>query len=227
MASFQLAWEQNADACELDVYLSKDHKVVVIHDKTTKRLAGIDKLVADQTSDELRQLDVGRWKNERFAGEKIPLLSEVLASVPQGKKIFVEVKCGPEIVPELNRVLQAAGLASAQTPVISFQSPVIAAIKKSRPDLPAYWIVDPPRKSKPSIVEDLIATAKASHADGLDISADPVVDEAFAKSVRAAGLKCFSWTVNDPVVARRMAAIGMDGITTDRPGWLREQLKNE
>ena len=74
MASFRLAWEQHADACELDVHLSKDQKVVVIHDKTTKRLAGVDKPVVDQTFDELRQLDVGRWKNERFTNERIPLL---------------------------------------------------------------------------------------------------------------------------------------------------------
>ena len=99
-------------------------------------------------------------------------------------------------------MLQAAGLASAQTPIISFQSPVIAAMKKLRPDLQAYWIVNPPKNLKPSIVDDLIANAKACHADGLDTSTDPVVDEAFVKSVKDAGLKCYCWTVNDPATAR-------------------------
>jgi len=51
-----------------------------------------------------------------------------------------------------------------------------------------------------------------------------VLDEAFARAVKDAGLKLYVWTVNDPAVAKRMAGLGVDGITTDRPGWLREQL---
>jgi glycerophosphoryl diester phosphodiesterase len=227
VAAIKLAWDQGADAAEFDVHLSKDGRIVVIHDKDTKRVAGLDKKVVDQTFAELRQLDVGIWKGERFRGEKVPSLEEMLHTVPAGKRVFIEVKCGPEIVPELDWVLRASRLKPEQTPVISFHADVVAAIKKARPGLESYWIVSlkPAKGKKLPTAEELIAKAQAIRADGLDLSASEILDAAFARKVRAARLKLFVWTVNDLPVARRMVALGVDGITTDRPGWLREQLK--
>src|SRR5262245_53507276 len=226
VAAIKLAWKQKADASEFDVFLSKDGKIVVIHDKDTKRTAGVNHVVAASTLAELRKLDVGKWKGAKFAGEKVPTLDEMLATVPAGKQVFVEVKCGPEIVPELNRVLKASKLKPSQTPVISFNADVIAAVKKARPELPAYWIVSlrAGKNKKPPTAEALIARAKQIKADGLDLSASEALDRAFAAKVKDAKLKLYVWTVNDVAVARRMVTLGVDGITTDRPGWLREQL---
>ena len=228
VAAIKLAWEQNADGSEFDVYLSKDGRVVVLHDKDTERTAGVKKVVADCTLAELRSLDVGKWKDPKYAGEKIPTLEEMLATVPAGKKVFVEVKCGPEIVPEMVRVLKASKLKPEQTPVISFNADVIAAVKKARPDLPAYWLAglkeNKKTKTPPPTAEDVIATAKRINADGVDLQAAPVLDKAYADKVRAAGLRLYVWTVNDVAEARRMVEVGAEGITTDRPAWLREQL---
>lgn len=225
VAAIRLAWDQKADGSEFDVFLTKDGKIVVLHDKDTKRTAGVSRLVAASTLAELRTLDVGAWKGATFAGERIPTLEEMLATVPAGKRAFVEVKCGPEIVPELSRVLAASKLRPEQTPVIAFDAEVVAAVKTARPDLPAYWLVSLDRKNaKPPTAAELIARAKQVRADGLDLSATPTLDEAFARAVKAAGLKLYVWTVNDPAAARRMVALGVDGITTDRPGWLRDQL---
>lgn len=227
LAAIKLAWEQGADACEFDVWLSRDGQIVLIHDRDTKRVAGLDRPVVEQTYAELRRLDVGRWKQERFAGERIPLLAEVLATVPAGKRVFIEVKCGPEIVPELTRVLTASPLAREQVAVISFHEEVIAAWKKRRPDWQAYWVVniDPKKRKQPTLAENLIQIAKTIGADGLDLSAHSNLDSAFAKKVQAAGLTLYVWTVNDVQVARRMLDLGVAGITTDRPGWLRQQLR--
>jgi glycerophosphoryl diester phosphodiesterase len=229
LAAVKLAWEQKADACEFDVFLSKDGKIVVIHDATTKRTAGVDKPVVVQTLDELRKLDVGRWKDAKFAGEPIPTLDEVLATVPDGKRVFIEVKCGPEIVPELERVLKASKLKPEQTAVISFSADVVAAVKKARPDLKAYWVVNlAPKGKKPRNAEELIATANEIKADGLDLSAAPdILDRAFGAKVKTAGLSLYVWTVNDAELARQMIEAGAEGLTTDRPGWLREQLSRK
>lgn len=226
VASVKLAWEQKADAAEFDVYLSKDGKIVVIHDATTKRTAGTDGKVAEMTLDELRKLDVGKWKGEKFAGEKIPTLDEVLATVPAGKRALIEVKCGPEIVPELDRVLKASKLKPEQTAVISFSADVVAAVKKARPDVPAFWIVSlAPKGQKPRTAEELIDKAKEIKADGLDLSAMPaVLDKAFGTKIKAAGLKLYVWTVDDAELAKQMIAAGVESLTTNRPGWLREQL---
>src|SRR4051812_29882492 len=78
VASFEEAWRQKADAAELDMYLTKDGKLVVIHDANTKRTTGVDKKVVEQTLDELKKLDAGKWKAEKFAGEKLPTLAEML-----------------------------------------------------------------------------------------------------------------------------------------------------
>lgn len=226
VTAFKLAWEQKADGAELDLYLTKDGKIVVIHDNNTKRTTGTDLKVVEQPLADLRKLDAGKWKDAKFAGEKLPTLEEMLATVPTGKKVYVEVKCGPEVVPELSRVLKAHGLKAELTPIISFNAEVIAAMKKARPDLPGYWIVSTKPKKDGTIVkaEDLIAKAKQIKADGLDLSADDVLTKEFASKVKAAGLRLDVWTVDKPEVAGRMVELGVDGITTNRPGWLREQI---
>lgn len=226
LAALKLAWEQKADASEFDIYLTKDGKLVVTHDATTKRVAGTDLKVAGSTLEELRKLDVGKWKAEKYAGEKMPTLEEMLATVPAGKRVFIEVKCGPEAVPEMDRIIKASKLKPEQTCVISFNADVIAASKKARPDLQALWIVTlAPKNQKPRTAEELITKAKEIKADGLDLSATPaVLNEMFGKKVKAAGLKLYVWTVNDAVLAKQMIAAGAESITTDKPGWLREQL---
>ncbi len=228
VAAFTVAWEQRADASELDVYLTKDGKLAVIHDKDTKRTAGGTSLtVAESTFAELRALDVGRWKAERFKGEKVPSLPEMFATVPDGRSVFVEVKCGPEAVPELVRELKDSKLKPTQTPVIAFDSKVIAAVKKARPDVPAYLLVSFPAKKEDVLTaENVVEKARACQADGVDLSAAPALDAAFVKTIRAAGLKLYVWTVNDVPTAKRLVELKVDGITTDRPGWLRDQLTN-
>jgi glycerophosphoryl diester phosphodiesterase len=229
LAAMRTGWAQGADAVEFDLYLSKDGKIVVIHDKDTRRVAGVDRPVVGQTFDELRRFDVGKWKGPKFAGERIPTLTEILATVPAGKRAFIEVKCGPEIVPELKRDLAAAKLRPEQTAVISFSADVVAAVKKERADLKAYWLVGfgNPKKRPKKIPtpEEVIARAREIQADGLDLSADAELTPKYVKAATAAGLPVYVWTVNDPALAKQMIEAGVAGITTDRPGWLREQLR--
>ena len=80
LAAIQLAWRQNADAVEVDVQLSKDRHLVVIHDATTSKTAGVRKKVAAQILADLQSLDVGRWKHRKWKGEKIPTLAAALAT---------------------------------------------------------------------------------------------------------------------------------------------------
>ncbi len=220
VAAFKLAWEQGADGAECDLYLTKDNKIVGFHDKTLKRTAGIDKPISDFTLEELRKLEVGSWKNEAFRGEKIPTFEELMAAVPQGKKVYIEVKCGPEIVPELLRQLGTFSHPPENTPVICFNAKVIAAVKKARPDLPAYFLHDP----KKVTAEEVIAIAREIQADGLDLRATPELDKAYADKVLAAGFRLDVWTVNKPEEAQRVVQLGVKGITTDRPAFLREAL---
>src|SRR5262245_59032558 len=70
LASIRLAWKQNADAVEIDVQFSKDGHIGVIHDDNTRKTAGVRKKVSEQTLSELKALDVGRWKDAKWSGER-------------------------------------------------------------------------------------------------------------------------------------------------------------
>ena len=79
---------------------------MVIHDANTKRIGGRNRRVAAQTLLELKALDVGRWKGERFAGQHVPTLEEVMTTIPAGKRILVEIKCGTEIAAPMVRLVE-------------------------------------------------------------------------------------------------------------------------
>jgi len=222
-----LGFEQAADAVEVDVYLAKDGKIVAIHDADTKRVAGVDRKVVEQTAAELAELDAGLWKGAQWKGTKIPLLSEVLELVPPGKRLVIEVKCGPEILPELARVLDASGKRE-QTLLIAFDYDVIVEAKKALADRPAYWLYGFSAREKKRYgvggLDDLIRMARDAGADGLDVKFDGPFDRAFVEKLAAAGMELYVYTVNDPKAAKQLEAMGVTGITTDRPGWMREQL---
>ena len=90
VAAFKLGYTQGADGCELDFHATKDHRLIVIHDGTTKRVADVDKKVSEQTFDELRALEVGQWGKWKGKGftEKLPTLNEALATIPEGRKLY-------------------------------------------------------------------------------------------------------------------------------------------
>lgn len=90
IAAFELAIEQGADAIELDVKLSADGQVVVIHDATVDRTTGAHGRVKDMPLKELRSLDAGGLFSEKFKGEKIPTLEEVFEAV--GRRTFINVE---------------------------------------------------------------------------------------------------------------------------------------
>src|SRR5258708_19173755 len=191
LASFRLGYEQ-ADGCELDIHLSKDGHVVVMHDATTKRTAGLDKPIVQQTLAELKALNAGKFKAERFAGEKIPLLSEVLAIIPERKRLFIEIKCGVEGIPGLVTVIDEAKRKPEQTALIAFNLETLHQAKLKLPKLQAYWLaaakVDP-KTGKPPEVEELIRKAKDAGMDGVDLEGKVPIDADFVAKVHAAGLK--------------------------------------
>ena len=229
LRAMKLAWEQNADAIELDLWLSKDGKLIVFHDADTKRIAGIDRKISDYTLEEAAQLDVGKWKDPKFTGEMLPSLESILATVPTNKKAVIELKSGKEVVPgfvpELVRVLRASKLKPEQLRVISFHHPTLEESKKQLPEIEHYFLHGYKNKDgKVPELSALIAKAKAAGYEGLNLNHGWPIDAAFVAEVKKAGLKMLVWTVNDAAMARKLAEAGVDAITTDRPGWLREVL---
>ena len=226
MASVMLGWEKGADV-EVDVHLSKDNRIVAIHDGSTKRTAGIDLKISETTSDELRELDVGRFKADEFAGEQIPFLADIVKTIPAKRKLYVEIKCGKEILPFLHQLILESGRMS-QIVIIGFNLETVTASKELI-DVSTYWLKGTARdkETKQWIPHDakLVQTVKDKGLDGLDVHYAGVTEE-FVHAVKAAGQKLYVWTVDDPDEAMRLVKLGVDGITTNRPAWLRDQLRN-
>lgn len=233
LTSIKMGWEQQADVVELDIYLTKDGQIVLLHDATTKRTGGVDLKVADQTLEELRLLDFGRWKDARFAGEKIATLDEVLATIPAdpNKRLFIEIKCGPEVIPALKASLERSGKPASQCAIIGGSYQTMRAVKQALPQYEMYWVErfkqDKETKVWSPTADELIRQAKEAGFDGLDLRDQEPLDAAFIRKVKDAGLKCYVWTVDAPDKARQLLADGIDGITTNRALWLRQQLELE
>jgi len=186
--------------------------------------------VADSTLAELQALDVGTWKAARYRGERMPTLAQVLDVVPPGKKILIEIKSGPEIVPKLVEVLQATQLPRSQIIVIAFQEPVVVAVKRHLPELKVYWLAgfkqDKQTKVWSPTVDELLRTFDRLPADGLDVQGNrQFVDRTLVDQLRQRGKEFHVWTIDEPDDARHFQSLGADSITTNRPAAIRAALQ--
>ena len=229
IAAFKLAIEQGADAFEGDFWLGAGGHIMCLHDADTKRVAGKKLSVTKAPFEQLRALDVGSLKDPKWHGEKIPTLDEVLAAVPPGKTFFLELKSGPELVGPMAKVIAKSSLSSDQIVLICFKADVIAECKKQLPQFKALWLCGFKEKkdgTKPPTAEEVAATIKRIHADGLDGEAVPeYLDAKFIERLKELGVPEFSvWTVDDPKVAKFYSKLGAWSITTNRPEWLRKEM---
>ena len=221
VAAAKTAWSQNADAVETDIRLTKDGEVIVSHDANTRRTTGRNALISDLTLAEARSLDAGRQMGADFAGEKLPTLDELIETIPAGKRLFVEIKTGPEILPALEKTLARTRASEKNIVLISFDLEVLRQAHQKWPQYTTLWLVgyDGSRS-----VAQLIETARQAGLSGLDLSSSWPLDIASVKQIKAAQLQLHVWTIDDLAVAKRWIKLGADGVTTNQAGWMREQL---
>lgn len=232
LAAFREAFTQGADGVEGDFHLSSDGEVVCIHDKDTQRTSGTKLNVRDATLAELQTLDIGSWKGERWRGERIATLKEVIGVIPQGKKFVIELKVGPEIVAPLQKILDASPLSTDQILIISFSADTIAECERRMPGLCTHWLTGYKQQQdgsfKPS-VEEVLTTLRKCHADGLGSEARiEYFNGDFVKRLRDHGCSQFHvWTIDDPTLALTYRELGARWVTSNRPGWLTNQLQHD
>jgi glycerophosphoryl diester phosphodiesterase len=182
----------------------------------------VDARVAALTLPELRALEVGSWRGERWRGERIPTLREALAVVSragEGRRLLIEIKSGPETIPAIATAFAAAGCDAALAVLMSFDPAVTAEARRRLPGVERHWLTD-----ERGPVERLCARARSAGCSALNVDRTLPIDRAFVATAHASGLKVFVWTVDDAAEARRLLAAGVDGLTTNRPGALRGEL---
>ncbi|OGU59050.1 MAG: hypothetical protein A2V66_15165 [Ignavibacteria bacterium RBG_13_36_8] len=225
LASINLAWERGADAVEIDVHLSKDNRIVIIHDNNTLRTAGLKKKVSEQTLQELKELDAGKWKGEKWLGVKIPTMEEVISTIPPGKRLFLEIKCGAGIIPILKKVIEDSHLEPYQIVMMDFNFKTVTAVKKEMHNYEVLWL-STLRKMKFFKINRNKMIRDTFHAglNGLNLLAQDDIDKSFVDLVKNLGMKLYIWTVDDPIETKRLVDLGVDGIATNRASWLKSQI---
>ena len=217
VSAARLAWKLGADGVEIDIQLTADQKIMVIHDANTKRTSGEDFVIKNSSSKKLRKLDVGSFKDEKYKGEKIPYLKEIIATVSPGKKLVVEIKCGKEVLPFLEKVVNKSRKKD-QMDFISFDWQVIVLTKKMFPENKCYWL-----SSKKEGLKEKAQEAVLNKLDGLDLYFS-IIDEETVQLSKQLNLGLMAWTVDNPTEAKRLVDLGVNSLTTNKPDWLKVQL---
>jgi glycerophosphoryl diester phosphodiesterase len=221
MAAFEAACRAGADAVELDVRRTRDGELVVIHDRDVSRTTDGDGKIKDLDLDRLRAFDAGSRFSSAFAGQRVPLLSEVLDLLATSGDVgaFVELK-GLWSTQEAGRVadlVTAAGL-TGPTLVQSFRRRTVAALRDAAPDLPRALLVE---LWTPDVVRACraLGAVACNPAKRLLRRHPDLVDQ-----LHAAGLTVHPWTVDDAADWATLESRGAEGIITNRPdrlrGWL-------
>jgi len=226
LPAFNLAWERGADAIEGDFHLTKDGHIVCIHDKNTNKVSNRNLIIKDSLLADLQKLDVGRHKGKKFTGTSIPTISEVFATVPNRKKIYIEIKSDESIVPILIDEIEASELEINQVTIISFSEEAIHAFKSAAPQYQAFWLSsfkkDESGKISPSI-ETVLKTLKRIKADGFS-SNKALINEPFINAISDGGYEYHVWTVDKFKTAKRFKTWGAKSITTNIPGYIKKRL---
>ncbi len=216
LAAFELALQQGASAIELDAMLCASGEVVVIHDDTLERTTNGHGRVGETPLDTLCTLDAGSAFSPDFAGEHVPTLAEVFARIGKRALINIELKNYASPLDDLpNRVaalVQAYDVAECVL-FSSFNPIALRRIHALLPQVPLGLLTTASRWGRllNSPLGRVLVPYQALHP------AKEAVTPALVQAVHRAGCRVHVYTVNDPQEARRLFALGVDGIFSDNP----------
>jgi len=223
LAAFRLALENEADGIELDVMLSADQQLMVIHDDTLDRTSNGHGKVADLPFAALRELDAGSWYDLKFKGEPIPLLEEVFAEL--GGKFLINVelknyKTPKDQLPELAvKLVKKHGLSDSVL-LSSFNASNLPRVKSLAPEIRTGLLTLPGLLGLP--MRGLLG--RRFKADDLH----PYYRDVSTRMVQfrhKLGQNVNVWTVDAPEDQRRMQAFGVDMIICNDPARARQILE--
>lgn len=221
MAAFHRAVELGARFIETDLQITRDARIVAIHDPTLDRTTSGKGQVHLRTLDEIRDVDAGAWFKDgarSFAGERVPTLREILDFAKERDVIFyLEIKSGPAwgvehaVVAALRDRNAAAGVV-----ILSFDPAALDTVRRLDSTIMTGFLCEHP-------TGDLVERTVRAGARQLAARGDLVTPEVVHKAHHA-GLQVVAWTINEVEQMRRLVAIPVDGIITDYPDRLLELL---
>lgn len=228
LAAFNAAWQEGVDGIEADFHITKDKRIICIHDKNTQRTTGVNRIIKESTLSELKQLDAGSKFKKKFRGEKIPTIEEVLEIIPSGKKIYIEIKCGPEILPYLDTVIKSSNLLSDQFIVMSFNEEFIKQFKEKNPNIKTLLLIDfnnnhlSPNKTLTS--KEAVEILQNLKIDGYASKESKDVPLSFIKDICNNDFQYHLWIVDRKRRARKYKNSPVSAIITNTPNRIKKAL---
>ena len=224
LASVNLAWERGACAVEVDVHMTSDGEVAVIHDRNTFRTTGVRHHVNHTPLAALQRLDAGSWKGAAWKGEKIPSLKDVLAVVPVRGRMVIEMKSGAGMPDTISRIIRESRLRNDQVEIISFDFRLLSEAKRRMPEHRMLWVIESRSLWRQFATghhpKAVLRRLDRHGVDGTAVGDSRHLNRQFIRQMTVAGRPLYVWTVNDPGRAAQLLELGATGITTDRAGWL-------
>ena len=233
LAAIQKSIDSGVDMIEVDLHLSKEGEVIILHDATLERTTNGSGEARDFTMEELQQLDAGSWFSEAFTGEKIPILSEVFELV-QGKIVLLlELKKGEKglyegIEKAVVDQVRAYGL-EKQVVLQSFESEVVDELVRIAPDMEVHKLYVGRLPGIPIYNDEAYKRGDVLHYPGVAAinSYYKLLHRRTVHQAHKIGKKVYVYTVNEEADMNKMIDYGVDGIITNYPDRLIEILRNQ
>ena len=213
LAAFRVGASHGYRAFECDVKLSADGVPFLLHDTTLERTTPAAGIAGERNWGDLARLDAGAWHSRAFAGEPMPTLEAVARfCLSNGYALNIEIKPTPGLEEHTGRVVaaEAARLwqGAAVPPLLSsFQPEALKGAREGAVDLPRAQLLDTLWPGWFEVTQANACTAVVAH--------HALMEAALIANLRGAGLRALVYTVNEPVDARRLLALGIDGLITD------------
>ncbi len=211
LAAFRNALDSGADYIELDVQLTKDGQLVVFHDEKLDRTTDGTGKLTDFTYDELQQLSAGSWfgKDEEFAEERIPLLSEVFELIGNDILLNIEIKNHGDVLLTAEKTVDMINEYDFENScyVTSFSYAAVKRVKQLDPDIKTGLIAN---------VATTTAFTQLKYIDALSMN-HLLVNATVVNNAHQNGKRIFVWTVDNNSEIKNMMALGVDNIITNRP----------
>jgi glycerophosphoryl diester phosphodiesterase len=230
MAAIKKAITMGVDMIEIDVQLSKDKEVVLMHDLTVDRTTNGKGKVRDLYLEEIKKLDAGKWFSSEFLGEKVPTLEEVIQAINGQCKLLIEVKRVKSKKLEIeNKIVQLINKYNAYNWCIvqSFETQVIKNIQELDKSIECHKLVTMNISVLPLHIDSRIKTGTIYKYKTVQ-SINPyfkMLNKRKVNKIHSRGQKIITWTVNEPEDMKRMIEMGVDGIITNYPDRLIQLLK--
>ena len=220
LLAFRNALALGADFLELDVHLSRDGEVMVIHDATLDRTTDGSGPVRERTAAELRALHL-KDRSGAVTAETLPTLDEVVEVAARAKRrMLLEIKVDagkaryPGIEEKVLAILDRHAM-TASTVVMSFEAPTWRRVRELRPEVATCALYSARTLARTSLSAEL-DTLRAAGVRFIGVE-HTVVDAAAVKQAQEAGIGLGAWTVNNPADMQRMIGAGVTILITDQP----------